>query len=336
MAAVRSGYNKGKVLAEATNGAREMVNEPGNFMTPTNMAEIATAISKKNGLDITVMDVAQMTKLGMGALLGVGRGSNQPLKFIVMKYHGGKTEGVDIALVGKGLTFDTGGISLKPADKMEEMKSDMSGGAAVINALGAIAQLKPKLNVVAIVPATENMPSGSAQKPGDIVKAMNGKTIEVINTDAEGRLILADALSYAVTLKAKKIIDMATLTGACQIALGNVYSGGFTNNQELLDNVIAAGKQSGELIWQLPMDEKYAEQLKSDVADMKNYGVSLAGAITGAKFLAEFVGDTPWIHLDIAGTALTDKESGYIVKGGTGVPVRTLINYVMSQDKKGK
>ncbi len=215
------------------------------------------------------------------------------------------------------------------------MKGDMAGGAAVIAAISAIAQLKPKINVVAIIPATENLPGGSALKPGDILTAMNGKTIEIISTDAEGRLILADALSYAKKLGAKLVVDVATLTGACRVALGDVCSGIFGNNQELVDKVIAAGAEAGELIWQMPMYEEYKEQIKSDVADVKNIGGKYGGAITAAQFLAEFAGDTPWVHLDIAGTSITDKEKNYLVKGATGVPVRTLVNLVLSLAKGG-
>ncbi|MFC2013786.1 leucyl aminopeptidase, partial [Chloroflexota bacterium] len=239
----------------------------------------------------------------------------------------------EVALVGKGITFDSGGISIKPSEKMEEMKADMAGGAAVIGAMSAIAQLKPKINVVALVPATENIPSGNALKPSDILTAMNSKTIEIISTDAEGRLILADALSYAKKLGATLMVDVATLTGACRVALGDIYSGAFGNNQELTDKVIAAGAEAGELIWPMPMHELYKEQIKSDVADIKNVGNRWGGAITAAQFLAEFVGDTPWVHLDIAGTSISEKERGYLLKGATGVPVRTLVNLALSMAK---
>lgn len=266
----------------------------------------------------------------MGALLGVARGSQQPPKFIILHYRGSDSTEVDVALVGKGITFDSGGISIKPSHGMEEMKGDMAGGAAVMAAMSAIAQLKPKINVVAIVPATENLPGGDALKPGDILTAMNGKTIEVISTDAEGRLALADALGYARKQKAKFIVDVATLTGACRMALGDVCSGAFGNNQQLIDKVIAIGAETGELIWQLPMYDQYKEQNKSDVADIKNVGGKYAGAITAAQFLSEFVGDTPWVHLDIAGTSFSDKERGYRVKGASGVPLRTLVNLVLA------
>jgi len=321
-------YYEGRVLAEATNLARDMVNEPANHMTPSNMAEIAASLAERYSLELSVVEQEQMAELGMGGLLGVSQGSQQPPKFIVLHYKGSESTKLDVALVGKGVTFDSGGISIKPSEGMEEMKGDMAGGAAVMAAISAIAQLKPKINVAAIVPATENLPSGNAIKPGDILTA-----IEIISTDAEGRLILADALSYNKKLDAKHIIDVATLTGACRVALGDVCTGAFGNNQELINKVIAAGAEAGEPIWQMPMYEEYKEQNKSDVADVKNVGGRLAGAITAAQFLAEFVGDTPWVHLDIAGTSESKKERAYLVKGATGVPVRTLVNLVLSLAK---
>ena len=327
------GSSKGMILAEATNLARDMVNEPANYMTPSYMVEGAVSLAKTYGLEISVLEQEQMQELGMGALLGVAQGSQQKPKFIILNYRGGDSAEVDVALIGKGITFDAGGISIKPSEGMGEMKGDMAGGAAVMAAIGAIAQLKPKINVTAIIPATENLPSGNALKPGDILTAMNGKTIEIISTDAEGRLTLADALGYAKKLGAKSIVDVATLTGACRVALGDVYSGAFGNNQELVDKVIAAGGEAGELIWQMPMHEQYKEQNKSDVADIKNVGGKYGGAITAAQFLVEFVGDTPWVHLDIAGTSMSEKEKAYLVKGATGVPVRTLVNFVLSLAK---
>jgi leucyl aminopeptidase len=324
----------GTVVAEAANWTRDMVNEPSNFMTPADMAAAAMAMVKKYGLKAEVFEKDKIKEMGMGGLIGVSQGSQQPPKFILVSYKGRTGEGIDVALVGKGITFDSGGISIKPSEGMQDMKGDMAGGASVLGAIMAIAQLKPEINVTAFVPATENMPSGSAQKPGDIITAMNGKTIEVINTDAEGRLILADALSYATKLGAKAIIDAATLTGACLVALGNITTGAFTNNQSLLDKVIAAGKEAGEPAWPMPMFDEYKEFIKSDFADIKNVGNRYGGAITAAKFLEEFVGKTPWVHLDIAGTSDTDKEKGYQVKGATGVPVRTLVNFVLAQAKK--
>lgn len=330
---LKQGYNLGKTLAEATNQARDMVNEPANHMTPSRMAETAERLAESYGLELNILEREQMQELGMGALLGVAQGSLEPPKLIILHYKGSDSAEVDMALVGKGITFDSGGISIKPSEKMEEMKGDMAGGAAVMAAISAIAQLKPKINVVAVIPATENLPSGSAQKPGDIVATMNGKTIEIINTDAEGRLVLADALSYANKLGAKHMVDVATLTGAIVVALGDIYTGAFSNNQELMDRVIAAGAESGELIWQMPMHDGYKEQIKSEVADVKNVGGRSAGSITAAQLLVEFTGDTPWVHLDIGGTSTSEKERGYLVKGATGVPVRTLVNLVLSLAK---
>jgi leucyl aminopeptidase len=330
---LESVIEKGKILAEAVNWARDMVNEPANFMTPNDMAGAARQLAEKYGLEIEVFKKEKIQELGMGGLLGVSQGSQQPPRFIILNYRGDDSGKIDLVLAGKGVTFDSGGISIKPSSGMEEMKGDMAGGASVMAALMAIAQLKPKINVTALVPATENLPSGTAIKPGDIITAMNGKTIEVLNTDAEGRLILADALCYAKKLGAKFIIDVATLTGACQIALGRVCTGAFTNNQTLLNKVIAAGNTSGELAWQMPMYEEYREQLKSDIADIKNIGNRYGGAITAAKFLEEFVGGTPWVHLDIAPTSETGKDKGYQVKGATGVPVRTLVNLTLSMAK---
>ncbi len=330
---LEQGCDRGRVLAEATNLARDMVNEPANYMTPGDMAGMAAELAESYGLELKVLERKQMQELGMGALLGVAEGSRQPPKFIILRYRGGDSAEADIVLAGKGVTFDSGGISIKPSRKMDEMKGDMAGGAVVVAAMSAIAQFKPRVNVTALIPATENLPGGSALKPGDIITAINGKTIEIISTDAEGRLILADALGYAEKLGAKVIIDVATLTGACQVALGDVVTGAFGNNQGLVDKVIAAGDEAGELIWQMPMYDRYKEQNKSDVADIKNVGGRYAGAITAAQFLAEFVGDTPWVHLDIAGTSMSEKERAYLVKGATGVLVRTLVNLVLALAK---
>ncbi len=323
---------RGKIIAEAANFARDMVNEPGNYMTPTQMANAARQLAKKYELKIQVFDKDKIKELEMGGLLGVSRGSQQPPKFIVLSYKGRQSSEIDLGLVGKGVTFDSGGISIKPSESMADMKGDMAGAAAMLATLSAIAQLKPAINVTAFVPATENLPSGTALKPGDIISAMNGKTIEVLNTDAEGRLILADALSYAVKSGVNAIVDAATLTGACQIALGKITFGTFTNNQVLLDKLITAANEAGEPAWQLPMFDEYKEFIKSDVADIKNIGNRYGGAITAAKFLEEFVGKTPWVHIDFTGDA--DKDKGYLVKGATGVPVRTLVNFVLTQAKK--
>lgn len=331
IAPLQQGINIGRVLAEATSIARDLGNEPANVLSPTEMANRAHQISVDAGLGFQVIERTQMLEMGMGALLAVAAGSNQPPKLIVMEYHGDpENESNNIALCGKGITFDSGGISIKPAAGMGAMKGDMSGGGAVIGAMSAIAQLKPKINVIGVVPATENMSGGSATRPADVVKAMTGKSIEIDNTDAEGRLILADAIGYARNRGQKRLVDIATLTGAARIALGTVASAVLGNNQALINRVIDAGETAGERIWQLPLFEEYREQIKSTVADIKNTGGQGAGAITAAYFIAEFAEEVPWAHLDIAGTARTDKNSGYLTSGSTGVGVRTLVNLVMS------
>jgi leucyl aminopeptidase len=324
---------KGKLVASATNLARDMVNEPANYMTPSQMAEAAKEIANQYNLDVKVYEREDMEAMGMGALLGVAKGSNQPPKLITLSYKGDKRSDKALGFLGKGITFDSGGISIKPSEGMGDMKDDMAGAAAVMTALGAIAQLNPKINVTAIIPTTENLPSGTALKPGDVLKAMNGKTIEVISTDAEGRLILADALSYAHKLGLSPIIDLATLTGSCRVALGTLYSGVFGNDQDLIDKIIKAAKKTGERMWQMPMPEEYKEQNKSEIADVKNTGNRYGGAITAALFLAEFVDNNSWVHIDIAGTAFSSKESGYIIKGATGVGVRTLVELALSEAK---
>ena len=330
---LESAVDKGKVVASATTLARDMVNEPANYMTPSQMAEAAKEIASKYNLEFKVFDREDMEAMGMRALLGVAKGSNQPPKLITLAYKGDERSEKALGFLGKGITFDSGGISIKPSEGMGEMKDDMAGAAAVMTALGAIAQLKPKINVTAIIPTTENLPSGTALKPGDVLKAMNGKTIEVISTDAEGRLILADALSYAQKIGLSPLIDLATLTGACRVALGTLYSGLFGNNQDLVDKVIRAAERAGERMWQMPMPEEYKEQNKSEIADVKNTGNRYGGAITAALFLAEFVANTPWVHIDIAGTAYLTKESRYIIKGATGVGVRTLVELALSEAK---
>jgi len=327
---IERGQARGKVLAEATNLARDMANEPANYMTPSHMAEVATKVAQDWRLECQVIEREEMEKLGMGALLGVAQGSTQPPKLIILSYKGGNSEKSALGFIGKGITFDSGGISIKPSEGMGDMKGDMAGGAAVIAAMRAIAELKPEINVTGVVPATENLPSGTALKPGDVLKALSGKTIEVANTDAEGRLIMADALSYARKLELSPLVDVATLTGACHIALGAFCSGAFGNDQELVDKVIEAGREAGERMWQMPMYEEYKEQNKSDIADIKNTGGRWGGAITAAQFLAEFAEETPWVHLDIAGTARSEKDKGFLVKGETGVAVRTLVNLALS------
>jgi leucyl aminopeptidase len=326
--ALEEGARRGQIVGDAVNFARRLALTPANDMTPTHLADEASKAAKAAGLDVEVFDEAKCRELGMGSFLSVAQGSVQPPKFIVLRYNGDPGSKELLALVGKGITFDTGGISLKPPERMEEMKYDMSGGAGVIATMRAIGELKPKLNVVGLVPATENMPGGKATKPGDVVTAMNGKTIEVINTDAEGRLILADALVYAGKLGATRIVDTATLTGACVIALGHAASAAVGNNEEFTHEFLAAAKPTGERYWQMPLYDDYAAAMKSDIADLKNTGGRPAGTLTAAAFLKSFVDSTPWIHLDIAGTAYLDGESAWQAKGPTGTPVRALVSLV--------
>ncbi len=328
---VSRGLTRGKIMAQATNLARDLINEPANYLTPSEWARQAERLAQANGLECQVLDQEQMYEMGMGALLGVAQGSAQPPKLIVLRYRGDERgRKPTLGLVGKGITFDSGGLSLKPREAMDAMKGDMAGGAAVMAAVGAIAQLKLPLNVTTIVPATENMPGGRALKLGDILRAMNGKTIEILSTDAEGRLVLADALCYAHKLGLAPLVDVATLTGACSIALGPVYAGAFGNNQELIDRLLKAGEEAGEHFWAMPMHPDYKELIKSDVADMKNVGGRAGGAITAAQFLANFVDDTPWVHLDIAGSSFSGKDKTYNPKGGRGMAVRTLVNLARS------
>jgi len=297
------------------------------------MAQEARAAGRRFGFRCTVLDPAAQRRLGMNALLGVARGSREPSQFIVLEYKGpgGKKP---LVWLGKGITFDSGGISIKPADKMEQMKYDMSGGAAVLGAVRAVAALKLPVHVVGLVPATENLPGGSAQKPGDVVRALGGKTIEVINTDAEGRLVLADALGYAQRFKPAAMVDLATLTGACVVALGQHCMGLMTNHPGWGGRVKEAAKRSGERAWELPLWPDYTEAIKSDVADVKNVGDGKAGTITAAAFLKEFAGKTPWVHLDIAGVAWADADKGYLRKGATGVGVRLLVE--LARQWKGR
>ncbi len=332
--AVQTGATRGRIIAEANNVARDLANEPGNAKTPTRLAEIARDVAQQNGLEFYVIDRDAAHELGMGAFLGVAKGSDEPPAMIVMRYWGaGKEAAPGLGLIGKGITFDSGGISIKPSEHMQDMKGDMSGGAAVIGALQGIAQLKPKINVTGIVPATENLPGGRAYKPGDILKASNGKTIEVISTDAEGRLVLADALVYATrTLKLSPVVDAATLTGAMVVALGIYRTGVFSNNKDLTDQLFKIGEETGEKNWAMPMDAEYHELIKSDWADIKNAAGRPAGSITAAWFVRDFVGETPWAHLDIAGSAHImgePKEEGYTNKWGSGTPTRTFINLAL-------
>ena len=328
------GVERGLMIADAVTICRNMVNEPGNRMTPSRMAERALKAAHDSGLEIEVLDTPDLESLGMGAFLGVAQGSKEPPKLIVMKYEG-DPENTDnnLAIVGKGITFDSGGISIKPSANMGDMKGDMAGGAAVISAMKVIGQVGPKINVLGIVAATENMPGGGAQRPGDIVTTMSGKTIEIDNTDAEGRLVLADAVFYAHTQGIRRIVDIATLTGAMSIALGHLCSGLFGNDQDFTDQVKASGDTAGERLWQLPTYDEYKDQYKSSVADLKNTGGRPAGSITGALIIGEFVGDAAWAHIDIAGTSFSSKTSGYVVNGGTGVMVRTMVK--LAEDLAG-
>jgi leucyl aminopeptidase len=290
------------------------------------VAEAAQKMASEYELECEVLERQQMQKLGMGALLGVAQGSAEPPALIVIRYRPAQTESkTHLGLVGKGVTFDTGGISIKPADGMEKMKYDMAGGAAMMGAMRAIAQLKPAIAVTAFIPCVENMPGSRAQRPGDIVTAMSGKTIEVINTDAEGRLILADALTYARQQGATHLVDAATLTGAIVVALGHLNVGLFANDEAMRDRVLEAAKAEGERVWPMPLEDDYKEYLKSAFADLANVGGRWGGAVTAAIFLKEFAGDTPWVHLDIAGTAWLDESKPFLAKGPTGVPVRTLV-----------
>lgn len=328
---LQRGAERGRIVGEAVNFTRDLANEPGAYMTPTILASRAKETAKKFGLSFDVLDQKRMEKLGMGSLLGVSRGSEEPPKLIVLKYEPSKRAARKknlLALVGKGITFDSGGISLKQGENMELMKYDMTGAATVIGTMRAIAQLKPSIPVLGVAPCSENLPSGKATKPGDVLKAMTGKTIEVINTDAEGRLVLADAIAYARKLGATQIIDMATLTGAVSVALGDVNTAILGTDQSLIDRVIGAGREVGEKFWQLPLDQEYTNQIKSDIADIKNVGGKKAGTITAAAFLKEFAEDVSWAHLDIAGTAWSDAATPYRAKGPTGIAVRTLIEFV--------
>jgi len=323
----QSALDYGRIVAESQNFSRSLANEPSNLLTPMRLAERAREMAAEQGLECEILDQDRMRHLGMGALLGVAQGSAEPPALIIVRYKPASPgpSKDHLGLVGKGVTFDTGGISIKPAEGMEKMRYDMAGGAAVLGAMRAIAQLKPAIPVTALVPAVENMPGSRAQRPGDIVTTLAGKTVEVLNTDAEGRMILIDALTYAQRLGCTHLVDAATLTGAVVVALGAVNVGAFGNNEAFLDKLLSAAKAEGEKMWQLPLDEEYKEQLKSAFADLHNIGGRPAGSITAAMFLKDFVGDTPWIHLDIAGTAWLDDAKPYMAKGASGVGVRTFV-----------
>ncbi len=329
---LKEGLRRGEIIGESMNFTRDLANEPANILTPTEFANRTQQMAKESGLKCEILDEKQMEKLGMGSLLCVSIGSEQPAKLIVLRYEPKKSTGKKgelLALVGKGITFDTGGISIKPAEHMDAMKYDMSGGASVVGTMRAIGLLKPSVPVIGVVAAVENMPDGKATRPGDVVTAMNGKTIEVLNTDAEGRLVLADAVAYAEQQGATRIIDMATLTGAVIIALGDLNTAVMGNDQELVDEIIACGAEAGEDFWQLPLGTEYSKGIKSDIADIKNIGPARkAGTIIGAVFIQEFVDKAKWAHLDIAGTAWADAEKPHHSKGPTAIAVRTLIKLV--------
>ena len=332
-AAAEKGLSKGRIIAEAQNFTRDLVNEPSNKLTPRILAEKAEAMAKGAGLSVEILDEKKIADLKMGALLSVAQGGPEPPRVIVVTYTPAnlKPGAPVIGLVGKAITFDTGGISIKPADGMEKMKYDMAGGATMLGVMRALAALKPSVKVICVVPSSENMPGGKAQKPGDIQTAMSGKTIEVLNTDAEGRLVLADGVHYAKQLGATYLVDAATLTGAIVVALANVNVGVFGSDQPFTDRLLASSKAVGEKMWQMPIDDDYREFIKGTVADIQNIGSGKGGgAIAGAMFIKEFTGDTPWIHLDIAGTAWNDDAKPWLAKGPTGVALRTLIHLVLS------
>ena len=330
-ASLKSGLERGQIIGDSMNLTRDLANDPPNILTPTEMANRAKKMAKETGLKCQILTEAQMAKMGMGSLLSVSHGSEQPAKMVVLTYTPKKNtmkKGEKIGIVGKGVMFDTGGISLKPGEGMASMKYDMSGGAAVVGAMRAIAMTKPTVPVIGVIGCVENMPDGKASRPSDVVTAMTGKTIEILNTDAEGRLVLADAVAYAEKQGATKIVDMATLTGAVVVALGHLNTGVMGNDQGLVDEVIQAGDEVGEGMWQLPL-KGYEGEVKSEIADVKNIGSKRrAGTIAGALFIQEFITDAKWAHLDIAGTAWSDGPKPHTSKGPTGVAVRTMLKFV--------
>jgi leucyl aminopeptidase len=329
--ALESALQTGRIVAESQNFTRDLVNEPSNRMTPNILAERAMKMAAEVGLKCETYGADKIKELKMGAFWGVAQGSDEPPALIVLGYDpAGAADKVHLGLVGKGVTFDTGGISIKPADGMEKMKYDMAGAATMIGVMRAIALLKPKVKVTAIVCATENMPSGKAQKPGDVQIAMSGKSIEIINTDAEGRLILADGLCYARQLGCTHLVDAATLTGAVVVALGYVNAGIFASDDQMYERFANANQQAGEKMWRLPLDDEYKEIIKSNIADIVNSGGRWGGAISAAMFLKEFAEDTPWIHLDIAGTAWMEENKPWIAKGPSGIALRSLVEFVKS------
>ncbi len=324
-APVRAGVERGAAVGDAVTWARDLVNRPANEKSPSDMAAAARKLLRGTGVTVQVLDVKQLESQKMGGVLGVGQGSVQPPRFLKMTYAPSGSRGKPLALVGKGVVFDSGGLSLKTSSGMETMKTDMSGGAAVIAAMSTLAALDVKSRVTGYVPLVENMPSGNAIRPGDVLKMRSGTTVEVLNTDAEGRLILADALSLASEEKPGAVIDLATLTGACMVALGDKIAGLMGNDDDWSNQVRAAADRAGEPVWPLPLPPEYRKQLESEVADLKNIGSSYGGALTAGLFLQEFVDGAPWVHLDIAGPARASADDGYLVKGGTGFGVRTLI-----------
>jgi leucyl aminopeptidase len=328
-AALNAGLRRGEAIAAGTTLARELANRPANHCTPTVLAEQAKKLGKEHGLKVEVLERKDCEKLGMGSFLAVAQGSAQPPKFIVARWMGGAKTEAPVVLVGKGITFDTGGISIKPAAEMDEMKYDMGGAASVLGTLKAVAQAKAKVNLIGIIPACENMPSSTAVKPGDVVTSMSGQTIEILNTDAEGRLILCDALTYAERFKPAVVVDIATLTGACVVALGHIRSGLFSPDDALAAELLAAGEQAQDIAWRMPLDDEYEEGLKSSYADVANVGSRAGGAVTAAMFLKRFTGKLRWAHLDIAGTAW----KGGAAKGATGRPVPLLTNFVLARSK---
>ena len=330
--AVRSGFELGCATVRGIELAKEWANRPANHATPTLLADAARQLAKKSHLSAEILGPAEVEALGMGAFMAVSQGSEQPLRFIVLKYQGAHKSVAPVVLVGKGVTFDTGGISIKPAAEMDEMKFDMGGAASVLGTFAALAELQPTINVVGLIPSCENMPDGMAVKPGDVVTSMSGQTIEILNTDAEGRLILCDALTYAARFKPRAVVDIATLTGACVIALGAVRSGLFSADDALAQALQTAGEAALDPCWRMPLDDEYAEGLKSNFADMGNVAGRAAGAVTAAKFLQKFTGELAWAHLDIAGTAW---KSG-AAKGATGRPVPLLVHYLLGQAEQAK
>lgn len=328
---VNAGAKRGQILGEATSFVRNMSNHPANIMKPSRVVAEAKTIAKESKIRLKVLDRQHMKKLGMGGLLGVAQGSIEPPHFIILEYSGGPKTQRPVVLVGKTVTFDSGGISLKPSENMEQMKADMTGGAEVLAAVRAVSRLKLSMNVIGLLPVTENMPGGRATKPGDILTMLSGKTVEVQNTDAEGRLILADGLAYASRLKPACVIDVATLTGACAVALGQFAIGMLGNDEALKAAVQKAGLDSGERVWEMPLWEEYFEQLKSDVADMRNIGGRGGGMITAAIFLSKFIGDHPWVHLDIASTDWCPSERPCVPKGPSGAGTRLLIQYLINR-----